>query len=166
MTRRLVCAALLAAGLTVTAGADDPKPKPKKAPAPTPDVAGKWVGTWGPLDAKPGKQAKSPSELTMECNVVKGEDGGWQATFEGECGRPYKYTIKMAGRSAAGAVLFKGSTDLGAEDGGLYDWIGRADGAEFVGFYTSERYTGLFRLSRPGASKPATKPTASLKEEK
>ena len=150
MNRRTALAALAAGGLV--ARADDPKPEPKKkpkGPKPTPDAAGKWVGTWGPLDPKPGA-AKSPSELTMECLVTKAADG-WKAVFEGECGRPYKYTVAMDGRAAPGAVLFKGTADLGEKDGGVFDWIGRADDKEFVGFYTSGGYAGLFRLARPKA---------------
>jgi hypothetical protein len=76
-------------------------------------------------------------------------DGTWQATFEGECGRPYKYTIQMKGRQAGDAVLFQGSVDLGEKDGGVYDWIGRANADEFIGFYTSKGHTGHFRLARP-----------------
>jgi hypothetical protein len=121
--------------------------QPAKAEKTTPDVTGKWVGTWGPLETKPGQKEKAPDGMPMEC-VVTVKDGTWSAMFEGECGRPYKYTVKMDGRAAGSAVLFKGTTDLGEKDGGIYDWIGRADDKEFVGFYTSERYTGLFRLKR------------------
>jgi hypothetical protein len=32
--------------------------------------------------------------------------------------------------------------------GGEYDWIGRAAGDEFVGFFTSSKYAGEFRLQR------------------
>jgi hypothetical protein len=78
--------------------------------------------------------------------VRKGDT--WQATFEGECGRPYKYTIKMDGRQAGDVVLFKGTTDLGEKDGGVYDWIGRATQKEFIGFYTSAKYSGVFQLAR------------------
>jgi hypothetical protein len=80
---------------------------------------------------------------------VETSDGTWQATFEGECGRPYKYTIQMKGRQAGEAVLFQGSVDLGEKDGGTFDWIGRANNDEFVGFYTSKGHTGNFRLARP-----------------
>ena len=54
----------------------------------------------------------------------------------------------MEGRLSGGAVLFKGTVDLGAKDGGVYDWIGRAVNDEFVGFYTSGYYTGVFNLTR------------------
>lgn len=157
MNRRTALAALAAGGLTA-ARADDPKPPKKKKgpPPPTPNVSGKWAGTWGPLDSPPGVP-KSASEKVMDCTVTRSADG-WSAVFEGECGRPYKYTIKMDGRSVPGAVLFKGTTDLGEQDGGVFDWIGRADGKEFVGFYTSAGYTGLFRLARPKAG-DAAKPT-------
>jgi hypothetical protein len=52
-------------------------------------------------------------------------------------------------------VLFKGTVDLGEKDGGIYDWIGRADDREFVGFYTSAKYSGAFRMNR--AAQPAPK---------
>ena len=60
-----------------------------------------------------------------------------------------KYTIKMEGRQVGKVVMFKGTTDLGANDGGVFDWIGRANEKEFVRFFTSAFYTGTFTLSRP-----------------
>ena len=54
----------------------------------------------------------------------------------------------MEGKQSGGVVMFKGSADLGPKDGGVYDWIGRATDEEFVGFYTSAAYTGVFSLSR------------------
>ena len=75
-------------------------------------------------------------------------NGVWEATFEGDCGRPYKYSIKMEGRQSGNAVLFKGTADLGQADGGVYDWIGRANNTEFIGFYTNAFTTGFFNLKR------------------
>jgi hypothetical protein len=111
-----------------------------------PNVTGEWTGTWGPSHPEAAQAAKG-KEMRLDCRVVR-KDGAWQATFEGECGRPYKYTIRMEGRQAGPVVLFKGTVDLGEKDGGVYDWIGRATDKEFVGFYTSAKYTGTFRLSR------------------
>ncbi|HWY87488.1 MAG TPA: TIGR03067 domain-containing protein [Gemmataceae bacterium] len=111
-----------------------------------PKVTGQWTGTWGPLLPKPASPNAKSSEALMDCAVVY-KDGTWQATFEGECGRPYKYTVKMEGRQAGDVVLFKGTTDLGEKDGGVFDWIGRAGPQEFIGFYTSAKYTGTFRLT-------------------
>jgi amino acid transporter len=54
----------------------------------------------------------------------------------------------MEGRQVAKAVLFKGTTELGPKNGGVYDWIGRANEKEFVGFITSGYYTGSFNLLR------------------
>ena len=113
----------------------------------TPHVTGEWSGTWGPYQREPVTASAKKKELQLDCTVVY-KDGAWQATFQGECGRPYKYTIQMEGRRAGDAVLFKGTTDLGEKDGGVYDWIGRATADEFVGFYTSAKYTGVFRLTR------------------
>ncbi len=118
-----------------------------------PLVTGDWVGTWG-ISAPP-KAGEPPSptqhsagELRLDCNVTERSGGAWQATFKGECGRPYKYTVQMQGRQVGPVVLFKGTADLGEKDGGVFDWIGRATEDEFVGFYTSQKYTGHFRLAR------------------
>jgi hypothetical protein len=54
----------------------------------------------------------------------------------------------MEGKPSGGVVMFKGSVDLGPKDGGVYDWIGRAVDDEFVGFYTSAAYTGVFSMTR------------------
>ena len=107
-----------------------------------PRVGGAWIGTWG-VDGAPKEHRQR-----LDCQVVALGADQWGATFEGECGRPYKYTIEMLGRNAGDAVLFKGSADLGEKDGGVYDWIGRATEDKFVGFYTSQKYTGTFEMSR------------------
>jgi len=119
---------------------------PGAAPA-RPDIAGEWTGTWATYS--PAQGAVAPKDIckTLGCKVTY-KDGVWEATFEGDCGRPYKYTIKMEGRQVGKVVMFKGTTDLGAKDGGVFDWIGRATEKEFVGFFTSGYYTGVFNLSR------------------
>ena len=117
-----------------------------------PNVAGAWTGTWGALESpKPGSAPKpyTAAQKAMDCKVEVTPTGEWQATFEGECGRPYKYTIKMPGRQSGDVVLFKGSADLGEKDGGVYDWIGRATEHEFIGFFTSRGHAGSFALARP-----------------
>jgi len=50
--------------------------------------------------------------------------------------------------SAGSVVIFQGSADLGDKDGGVFDWIGRANDKEFIGFFTSKGYTGVFRMAR------------------
>jgi hypothetical protein len=119
---------------------------PDKLP---PDVSGDWTGAWWdhpPMPLAPKPTAKECKQR-LDCTVVQ-EDKLWQATFEGECGRPYKFTIKMDGRQSGPAVLFKGTTDLGEANGGVFDWIGRATEREFVGFFTSAKHAGEFRMER------------------
>ena len=112
-----------------------------------PDVSGEWTGVWSAYN--PAQGGGSPKELCKNLTAkVVSKDGAWEAIFEGDCGRPYKYTIKMEGRQVGKVVMFKGTTDLGAKDGGVYDWIGRVNDKEFVGFFTSAYYTGTFNLSR------------------
>jgi len=117
------------------------------AQGPPPDVSGKWTGTWSAYN--PAQGATPPKEQCKELNATierKGEV--FHAIFEGDCGRPYKYNITMEGRLVGNSVMFKGTTDLGQKDGGVFDWIGRADGKQFIGFYTSAFATGVFSLTR------------------
>jgi hypothetical protein len=115
---------------------------------PAPDISGTWSGTWSAYNpAQPGAQPKEQCK-SLAANVAPGQAGVWEAVFEGDCGRPYKYTIKMEGRQVGKVVMFKGTVDLGQKDGGVFDWIGRATDKEFVGFYTSGYYTGVFALSK------------------
>ena len=113
-----------------------------------PNVGGAWTGTWSAYN--PARASTPPQEqcAKLSANVVQKGDV-YEAVFEGDCGRPYKYSITMEGRAVGGVVMFKGTVDLGARDGGTYDWIGRAIDNEFVGFYTSAAYTGVFNLTRP-----------------
>jgi hypothetical protein len=52
----------------------------------------------------PAQPAVPPKEQckTLTAKVSK-KDDGYQATFEGDCGRPYKYSISMEGRAAGKA---------------------------------------------------------------
>jgi hypothetical protein len=114
---------------------------------PPPDVVGKWSGTWSAFN--PAEAMTPPKEMCKTLNATITREGeGWKALFEGDCGRPYKYQITMEGRAAGPVVMFKGSADLGAQDGGVYDWIGRANGKQFIGFYTSAYATGTFSMTR------------------
>lgn len=139
----ILSACLVFASLTGTGvGGESPA-------SPAPRVTGIWTGVW--FTRPPVPMAPKPLEKEcrqrLDCTVVQ-KDNLWQATFEGECGQPFKYTIKMDGRQAGEAVLFKGSTDLGEKHGGVFDWIGRATDKEFVGFFTSAKEPGEFRLER------------------
>ena len=141
--RALVLCAVLSSTLTVSVSGQGRR----GASTAPPDVAGTWTGTWSAYN--PAQPATPPKEqcAKLQAVVVKKGDA-YEATFEGDCGRPYKYTITMEGRPSNGVVLFKGTADLGPKDGGVYDWIGRATDKEFVGFYTNAYYTGVFSLMR------------------
>jgi len=113
-----------------------------------PDISGQWTGTWGTYN--PAQGTTPPKDICKKLDATVEQKGGvWQASFEGDCGGAYKYSIKMEGRQVSKVVMFKGTTDLGAKDGGVFDWIGRANEKEFVGFFTSAFYTGTFNLARP-----------------
>ena len=119
----------------------------RRGAQPPPDLTGQWTGTWSAYN--PARATTPPKELCAKLTAAIAKKGdAWEAVFEGDCGRPYKYQITLEGRPAGGSVMFKGTADLGPNDGGVYDWIGRADNNEFVGFFTSAGYTGVFSLTR------------------
>ena len=132
---------LLTAGIVLAQG------RGGRGNAPPPEITGAWTGTWSTYNPAQGAVPGREVCKRLDANITV-KDGVWEATFEGDCGRPYKYSIKMEGRQAGNSVLFKGTTDLGPQDGGVYDWVGRATGSEFVGFYTSAASTGVFSLTR------------------
>lgn len=118
------------------------------------DIAGTWTGTWSYFN--PAQATSQPNVVCakLEAKVSRGTgEGVWEALFEGDCGRPYKYSIKMEGKQTGNAVMFKGTADLGQADGGVYDWIGRANNTDFIGFYTSAAATGFFNLKRTTPAK-------------
>jgi hypothetical protein len=145
MQRGLLIAVLIAG--MATSGAAQQRGR-GRGPQGPPNIAGAWTGTWSAYN--PARATTPPQEqcAKLSANITQKGDV-YQAVFEGDCGRPYKYTITMEGRLVGNVVMFKGSVDLGAQDGGVYDWIGRAIDNEFVGFYTSAAYTGVFNLARP-----------------
>jgi hypothetical protein len=119
-----------------------------RGPQGPPNITGAWTGTWSAFN--PAKASTPPQEQCAKLSANIAQEGEiWKAVFEGDCGRPYKYSITMEGRLVGNVVMFKGTVDLGARDGGTYDWIGRAINDEFVGFYTSAFYTGVFNMTRP-----------------
>ena len=146
-----------AAGLFVLVSVGLSQTKNGGSRAAPPQVAGDWKGTWGLYSPPiPGKEAEAnaqpklpPIHFQMTCKVEQQSVGKYQATFEGDAGRAYKFVIKMPGRQVGDVALFSGTADLGEKDGGVYDWIGRATSKEFIGFFTSRGYTGSFRMARP-----------------
>src|SRR5262245_22728856 len=88
-----------------------------RGPQGPPDSVGKWTGTW--TSFKPAQATEQPRELCkkLDATVTKTSDTVWTATFEGDCGRPYTYKISLEGRLVGGVVMFKGTVDLGAQDG-------------------------------------------------
>jgi hypothetical protein len=114
-----------------------------------PAAEGSWAGEWGPYNP-----AKNMALKKEDCNIISAkvqrQGDKWQAEFEGQCSRPYAYTISMDGEQHGNAVLFRGTVDLGPQDGGVYDWVGRATGDEFVGFYTNAYHTGIFHMKKTG----------------
>lgn len=124
------------------------------AEAEAPRVEGDWTGQWTPSNAGNASTARGQGRKEIACAVEGNGPGLWRAIFKGESGHAYEYTVEMEGRLEGGAVLFKGSTNLGPENGGVFDWLGRATDKQFVGFYSSAHFTGVFVLKRAPKVRP------------
>lgn len=167
--RILAVGAIVAATIRLAATAGDAPQEIAPATPPVvksipPEVTGSWTGIWGRYSPSISATLKEEDCKALDCDVVRTDAGDWQATFHGECGRPYRFKITMDGRQAGETVMFNGTADLGEQDGGEFDWVGRATDQEFVGFFTSAHYTGAFQLRRIGAESNAT-PTLQASDE-
>lgn len=111
------------------------------------DVTGRWTGTWTGFN--PAHDAAPPADQRRRMDAFVSHDGDvWTTKFEADCGGDYTYTVTMEGRQIGAVVMFRATTDLGEKGGGVFDWIARANDREFIGFYTSAEYTGIFSLAR------------------
>jgi hypothetical protein len=98
-------AAVLVA-LVITAASPAAQGGRGRGPQGPPDIAGVWTGTWSAYS--PARASTPPQEMCakLSANITQKGDV-WEAVFEGDCGRPYKYSITMEGRHVNGVVLFK-----------------------------------------------------------
>jgi hypothetical protein len=147
VTRHTVTALLVLATLGITAAGTISAAAARRASQTVDSLVlpAQWRGEWGPFNPLISRTLQEDQCKLIECQVKR--DGElWVATFQGECGRPYKITVDMQGRDVGQAVLFRGTADLGEEDGGVFEWIGRATDDQFVGFYTAGRYSGVFHM--------------------
>ena len=165
--RRLVLGSqwVVVLAIAVALGAGQVVAQRGRGPQGPPDIVGAWSGTWSSFS--PAQATAQPREVCKRLDAtVAREADAWVATFEGDCGRPYKYKITLKGRLVGNVVMFSGTVDLGAQDGGVFDWVGRATTGEFIGFYTSAYSTGYFNLARAplGVAAPAGELPGSARE--
>ncbi len=109
-------------------------------------VSGYYAGDWfGPNPEK--------SLGTLNCTITpKGKDA-WDAYFVATFGEVGEYEVPLEGKREDGKVVFGGAVDLGASEGGVFEWTGEIVGDEFNGIYKARGYTGTFKMVK--AEKPA-----------
>ena len=98
---RIVCSRALSICVLATVGSGLAQaPAPAAQPVPL-NIAGDWTGNWSSYN--PAKGAESSKELCakLDAKVAAGKDGVWEATFTGDCGRPYQLH-HQDGRAAGG----------------------------------------------------------------
>lgn len=72
------------------------------------------------------------------------------ADAQGQRGRGPQPPPEIAGTCTGTWSSFNPAqaTSQPKQDGGVYDWVGRATNNEFIGFYTSAHATGFFNMTR------------------
>lgn len=110
------------------------------APSNMPQVSGAWAGRWD--SSHPGHGGG------LKCVVKEAGPQKWDAVFTAEFGPTKSYNVKLEGKPGDGAVLFGGKVDLGANDGGVFTWTGKATATEFTGKYEGGGDTGVFKMAR------------------
>jgi len=102
--------------------------------------ATRWAGTW---QAAGQEECK---ELTCTAKHVSGKK--WTAEFKGVCSKRFCFNVTMTGRKVGEEIRFKGTTDLGKKNGGVYQWEGTIKAGKFTGTYESTAgKKGTFEMS-------------------
>jgi hypothetical protein len=115
--------------------------QPAPQAANMPQVSGSWAGRWE-SGGHPGHGGG------LKCVVKEAGPQKWDAVFTAEFGPIKDYNVKLEGRPGDGAVLFGSNVDLGAKDGGIFKWTGKATATEFTGKYEGGGDTGSFKMTR------------------
>ena len=88
----------------------------------------------------------------LNCTITPTGDGQWDALFFATFGGQGEYEVELNGTTVDDTIVFKGSVDLGATSGGVFDWTGVIEGDNFDGSYTSKFINGTCKMTR--AEKP------------
>lgn len=104
-------------------------------------VSGRYEGSW-----YVGESTEPAGGLAA--TITLGENGDWVAKFEAEFGGSATYNVELNGRSVGDKVAFGGDEDLGDASGGVFNWVGEADGELFKGEYTSRLVNGTFQMRK------------------
>ena len=114
------------------------------APPPENAFSGRWEGSW--LSAVNGHHGK------LRCLVTPIDGSQFRARFKATYWKIFRvsYAVNMQGApESAGALNFRGETDLGWWGGGVYRYDGNATPTNFFSIYQSKYDHGTFRLTRP-----------------
>lgn len=124
---------LAACQLPSASAADDP-------------VMGNWKGNWKNDDEGSGD---------LSAQIIALGDGRYQGIFTASYGETSKYQVPMQGETKNNAVMFEGRVDLGADQGGVFQWTGEVREGTFEGRYTSKKDRGRFEMKRVHTKPPS-----------
>ena len=105
-------------------------------------LVGRWQGTWvSEVNRHHGK---------LRCIVSPGAGNVYHAHFRAtyETVLHFTYTVDLQTTETGSLFEFQGTADLGIA-GGVYHYVGHADGTNFTSTYACQSDHGTFKMSRP-----------------
>lgn len=118
--------------------------------APANGITGPWEGRW--LSQSNGHAGTLRAIVTQV--DTSHLDVKFYAAYKQWITFHFGYTVRMEAKPGVeGVVSFRGSEDLGALAGGVYNYEGQADRTNFSSTYKSKYDHGTFEMKRPVAGK-------------
>ena len=111
-------------------------------------LAGRWQGTW--VSEVNGHHGK------LRCIVARESEKVYQARFHAtyQAVLHFTYTVELQAQGEGSGLQFEGEADLGIA-GGVYHYVGHADGTNFTSTYSCQSDHGTFQMGRPVDEKKA-----------
>lgn len=142
----LLCALPLTSGCA-TFGRDW-KSAGKTNPPPA-SIEGRWEGRWISSSDRHRDQ--------LRCLLTRREDGRYLARFHSYYFHIFTFShdaILTVTPAGGGTNRFSGSADLGKMAGGMFTYDGYATTTNFFAHYHSQKYRGIFEMTRPAPAPP------------
>ena len=109
-------------------------------------VMGNWKGSW---------KNEGEGEGDLSAQIIALGDGKYHGVFTASYGKTSIYQVPMAGETKGASVTFSGAVDLGADQGGVFEWTGEVREGAFHGKYTSKKDRGRFDMKHVQAEPPS-----------
>jgi len=103
------------------------------------DVMGNWDGRWYGVES---------SEGPVTAHIIAEGKGNFRAVISVDIGEVEPFPGEMRGKDQDAKVQFKGTVDLGPQNGGIYQLTGEVSDGKFTGRFSGLENRGRFELKK------------------